>query len=110
MLWIATVVILLFALFPHWFGLIFGSSSTSSTTATADRDQHQIVLKVDGMTCEGCAATVQQSLRKVPGVTHVEVEYARSEAVVTADACRPLSPDSLIRAVRDAGYDAQVKK
>ena len=65
------------------------------------------MLKLDGMTC--CAAAVQRALRKVPGVTHVEINFARSEGIVIADECCPLSREALIRAVRDAGYDAQVK-
>jgi copper chaperone CopZ len=105
MLWIATVVILLFALFPHWVSLIFGGGTPS--TVTARPDQQQIMLKLDGMTC--CAAAVQRALRKVPGVTHVEINFARSEGIVIADECCPLSREALIRAVRDAGYDAQVK-
>jgi copper chaperone CopZ len=110
MLWVATVVILLFALFPQWVGLILGSSGTQPTETTTPADEQQVVLKLDGMTCEGCAATVQQALRKVPGVIHVEVNYTRSEALVTTDKCCSPSLDPLIRAVRDAGYDAQVKK
>jgi copper chaperone CopZ len=110
MLWVATVVILLLALFPHWVGLILGSGGSQRTGTTAPDDQAQLVLRLDGMTCEGCAATVQQALRKVPGVIHVEVNYTRSEALVTTDKCCSPSPDPLIRAVRDAGYDAQVKK
>ncbi len=109
MLGVVTILALLFALFPHWFGLILAIGAPSTPSATLD-DQQRIVLKLDGMTCEGCAATAQQALGRVPGVTRVHVDYARSEAVVEADkACSP-GPQSLIQAVRDAGYDAQVKK
>jgi copper chaperone CopZ len=110
MLWVATAIILLFALFPQWVGLILGSGGTASTETTISDGQQQIVLKTDGMSCEGCAATVQQALLKVPGVTHADVNYSRSEAVVTMEKCCPVSPVSLIQAVRDAGYNAQVKK
>jgi copper chaperone CopZ len=109
MLGVATLLALLFALFPHWFGLILAAGAPS-TQSTARDDQQRIVLKVDGMTCEGCATTAQQALRRVPGVTRVHVDYARSEAVVEADKAGSPGPESLIQAVRDAGYDAQVKK
>jgi copper chaperone CopZ len=110
MLWIATVVILLFAMSPHWLGLLRGEGGGSSTAPIRADDQQQIVLQIEGMTCEACAATVQQALRKVPGVAQVEVNYARSEAVVTTDKWCPLSCDTLIQAVRDSGYDAQLKR
>jgi copper chaperone CopZ len=38
--------------------------------------------KVTGMTCSGCAATVQKALQKVDGVTGVNIDLQRSEAEV----------------------------
>jgi len=35
--------------------------------------------KVSGMTCMGCASTVEKALKKVPGVTEAEVSLAHSE-------------------------------
>jgi copper chaperone CopZ len=110
MLWVATVVILLFVFFPHWVGYILGSNGTEPPAAVSPDGQRRIVLKLEGLTCEGCAATTQQALRQVPGVAHVEVSYARSEAVVMAQAGEDLEPDALVRAVEEAGYKAQVKK
>lgn len=38
--------------------------------------------KVTGMTCSGCAATVQKALQKVDGVTGVSIDLQKSEAQV----------------------------
>lgn len=38
--------------------------------------------KVTGMTCTGCAATVQRALQKVDGVTGVNIDLQKSEAEV----------------------------
>jgi copper chaperone CopZ len=38
--------------------------------------------KVTGMTCSGCAATVQKALQKVDGVTGVNIDLQKSEASV----------------------------
>jgi copper chaperone CopZ len=108
-LWVATVVIVLFALFPHWIGLLLGGGAASTQSVPLD-NQQKIVLKLDGMTCEGCAAAVRQALLKVPGVTQVEVDYTRSEAVVRTGKTGSVSPESLIQAVREAGYDAQLTR
>ena len=72
-------------------------------------NQQQVLLELDSMTCEGSAAPVQQALDKVPGVAHAEVNYSRSEAVVTIDGNSAVSPGALIQAVRDAGYDARLE-
>lgn len=109
MLWMATVMIVLFALFPHWIGLLLGGGSRNSTAAVNPNNQ-QIVLQIKGMTCEGCAATVQQALRTVPGVSQVQVNYDRAETVVYFDPCCAVQPEALIDAVQKAGYTAQLKK
>lgn len=109
MLGMATVLIVLFALFPQAIGSLLGGGGNTSLAVNPD-DRHQIVLQIKGMTCEGCAATVKQALRKVPGVSQVQVNYERSEAVVNFDPCCPAQPKALIQAVQEAGYTAQLTK
>jgi len=59
-------------------------------------------LSISGMACAGCVAGVENALNSVPGVTSAAVNFAEHTAVVSGDIC----VDSLIRAVRDAGYGA----
>jgi copper chaperone CopZ len=108
MLWMATVMIVLFALFPQCIGLLLGGGGNS--TAAVNPNAQQVVLELQGMTCEGCAATVQQALRQVPGVSQVQVNYDRAEAVLYFDPCCAVQPEALIDAVGKAGYTAQLKK
>lgn len=110
MLWMATVTIVLFALFPQGIGLMLGGGGGNSTVAVNPDDRHRIVLQLKGMSCEGCAATVKQALRNVPGVSQVQVNYDRSEAVVNFEPCCPAQPEALIQAVQEAGYTAQLTK
>jgi copper chaperone CopZ len=108
MLWLATVVILLLALFPRWSGLSFGGGTP--LPLSAQDNQQRVVLEIEGMSCSGCAATVRQALRQVPGVAQVEVDYRRAEAVVLAQPGSSVGPDALVRAVEEAGYQAHLKK
>jgi cation-transporting ATPase V/Cu+-exporting ATPase len=49
-------------------------------------DRHQIYdLDVDGMTCGSCAARIQKTLAKQPGVTHADVNFATGRARVSVD-------------------------
>eukprot|EP01105_Mastigella_eilhardi_P024035 TRINITY_DN617_c0_g1_i6.p1 TRINITY_DN617_c0_g1~~TRINITY_DN617_c0_g1_i6.p1 ORF type:complete len:1238 (+),score=268.07 TRINITY_DN617_c0_g1_i6:282-3716(+) len=48
--------------------------------------RESVTLKVEGMTCQGCANTVERTLRGVRGVGAVSVDCARGEAVVVAAA------------------------
>jgi len=64
----------------------------------------QIDLKLTGMTCAACAARIEKVLNRTEGV-HAAVNFATDTAHVEFDGERA-SPQSLIEAVRKAGYDA----
>jgi Cu+-exporting ATPase len=54
------------------------------------------------MSCAGCVAGVENALSNVEGVASAAVNFAEHTANVTGD----VTADALIKAVRDAGYDA----
>jgi len=60
----------------------------------------QIILKVEGMTCNHCKMRTEKALQGVSGVESVKVDLAGKEAVVTGNAERA----KLVKAVTDAGY------
>jgi copper ion binding protein len=107
MLWMATVMIVLFALFPHWIGLLLGGAGRNPTAAVNPDDQQQIVLELKGMTCEGCAPIVEKALRGVPGVSAATVSYEKSQAVVFVPKGQEVPRDAILQAVRQAGYEAR---
>jgi copper chaperone len=63
------------------------------------------VLKVDGMSCQGCVKSVTNILAALPGVTKAEVSLERGEATVDFEAAR-VTRDDMIRAVDDGGFTA----
>jgi len=65
----------------------------------------QVALKVEGMTCQGCARSVKKVLESVEGVQSAEVSLDRSEARVSYDPVRA-SLERLKAAVVAAGYQA----
>lgn len=69
----------------------------------------EIMLDVQGMTCDHCAAHVTKALFLVPGVAEVDVPGWRS-AQATVRATSDVSSESLIEAVRAAGYQASVRQ
>jgi len=58
---------------------------------------------VQGMTCGSCAARVQRTLARQPGVEAAEVNFASGTALVVARADRA-DPDALITAVQKIDY------
>ncbi len=63
------------------------------------------VLKVGGMSCQGCVKNVGGVLRALPGVAAAEVSLESNEAIVDFDEAL-IEREALRRAVEDAGFDA----
>ncbi|MCC7040476.1 MAG: heavy-metal-associated domain-containing protein [Burkholderiales bacterium] len=63
-----------------------------------------VTMKVQGMTCGGCVASVTRVLKAVPGVADVTVTLQPGTAQVTYDPGQTGVP-ALRTAVEDAGYD-----
>lgn len=58
---------------------------------------------VKGMTCGHCVASVSAEIRRIPGVTQVEVELETGKVTVTSDAA--VDDDAVAMAVDEAGYE-----
>jgi len=70
-------------------------------------NQSKVDLKVDGMTCGSCVASVEKALNSVPGVMQVNVNLATEQATVSFDPDAASQRD-LIKAVVSSGYEAAV--
>ncbi len=69
---------------------------------THEETPNEFRLSILGMSCAGCVSTVESALAAVNGVTAVSVNFADHSAEVKGGA----NPDLLIKAVKDAGYEA----
>jgi len=70
-------------------------------------DRVQVTLRVEGMTCDGCARHVTKALNAVPGVLESRVPtWQGGKATVLMDTS--VQDEDLIRAVMEAGYHAVV--
>ncbi len=69
-----------------------------------EQTDNQLRLSILGMSCAGCVGAVEGSLKSVDGVIFVSVNFADHSATVKGSADYEL----LIKAVKEAGYDAAV--
>ncbi len=58
-------------------------------------DPRRLRIRIAYMHCKGCAATIEGSLRRRPGVLEASVDYAKGEGWILYDASKT-SPDSLL--------------
>lgn len=64
----------------------------------------KIIIKVQGMACNGCRSKVERALQAIAGVTHASVDLAKKEAVVTGS----VGQDELLRVVTELGFEASI--
>ncbi|WP_223649400.1 heavy metal translocating P-type ATPase [Hymenobacter psoromatis] len=70
---------------------------------TSDTTTETATLDIEGMNCAACAAAVEKSLSRAPGVRSALVNFATEQATVQYEA-GPASPATLKAAVERAGY------
>jgi len=67
-----------------------------------------VALKIAGMTCEGCAASIKIAAKKVDGVTDTVVDYPNGRAEVTYDPAKT-TPAAIAAVIsRDSGFAATI--
>jgi Cu+-exporting ATPase len=67
--------------------------------------QQTTQLQLSGMSCAGCARSIEKALSAVNGVTSVNVNFASEIATVEG---KQLNTEALVQAVKAAGYDASL--
>ena len=65
------------------------------------------IIKIDGMTCGGCVASVHTVTADIDGLTTISIELADSQATVTFDDSLT-SAEDIAAAIEDAGFDTTV--
>jgi len=65
-------------------------------------------LRIDGMTCEHCARTLQKALAGVAGVERSSVSY--SEGTASVEVQDAVNVDTLMAVIKADGYDVQLRE
>lgn len=65
--------------------------------------KEKVVLNITGMHCSSCVGTIENALKKVPGVSSAKVNFASEKAFVEYDSTKT-NIDNLHQAVAKAGY------
>ncbi len=78
--------------------LALGAISVSAATKTTK-------IKVEGMHCKMCSASVTKALKATPGVERAEVSFETGEAVIQYDD-RKVTEAKLREVINDTGFKA----
>lgn len=78
-------------------------AANTSITADNSKSQERANLILSGMHCSSCAAIIERQLKKTPGVSQAQVNFAAEKASITYDPIQVKTED-LLQAVEKAGY------
>ncbi len=102
-LWLAVIAAVAFTAFPNYVGHLAGGESGADASQPAGT-LTLVIMPIEGMNCGGCAALVETSLRKIPGVARVDVSYPESRARVNLDRNVIRTDAPLVEAVEALGF------
>jgi cation transport ATPase len=66
----------------------------------------QYTVDIEGMHCSSCALLIEKSLKSLPELEMVNVNFASSQALVKVNA--DFSPDRVIQTIQQLGYKASL--
>lgn len=81
--------------------------STTAPSVNGASGGKSASLSLYGMDCASCAAVIQKTLQKTPGVTFAQVNFAAEKATVRYDETKT-NENELVKAVERAGYKAKI--
>jgi Cu+-exporting ATPase len=73
---------------------------------TVEKNKQTETVRIEGMHCASCVASVERSLRKIEGVQNASVNLATETARIEYDP-KSVSVNDFSKAVSDAGYELQ---
>jgi|SRR5215213_168984 len=91
----------LLVVFIFSLALTLGASTILAATRT-------VTLRVKGMTCGGCATSVEKALKSTEGVEQVRVSFERGRAVIKYDA-QKVTVAKLREVINNAGFSCEVE-
>ncbi|MCL4704908.1 cation transporter [bacterium] len=101
--WSATIIAALAIAYPYL------AAKPSPATNVAFAPKANVVLNIEGMTCNACATRIQDTLSDLKGVHSVSVEYETKKARVAYDSTL-VTPDVLVNRVTEIGYTAMLSQ
>jgi copper chaperone CopZ len=110
MLWIVTVLAIIFLFFPNYVGLILSGGKGGDVMTTSNPLIRTTVVAIEGMHCAGCATVAETSINKVPGVLQVQVDYAGKKAIIATESCCEFPQKAIFKAIKDSGYTGYIRE
>ena len=89
---------------------IVGSAQAGAEQATQPENQRIVTLRVSGMQCHLCAATVERTAKKLTGVVAASADQPKGIAEITYDTTKT-SPEEIAKQLtKQSGFKTELPK
>jgi len=85
-----------------------GCSCGGGCAVSAEEKPDHTVLRLEGLDCADCAAKLEKKVSEIPGVVEARVNFGASK--MTVQHWNTLEAGSIVKAVKEAGYGAEVER
>lgn len=106
---IVTVFTVLMLSFPNYAHIFYPSTDKEEVVIVNASDIQTVTFNVKGMTCNGCAAHVENDVNKLPGIVNVDASYEEATAKVEFDKTK-VSLAQIEETINGTGYKVIDKK
>jgi copper chaperone CopZ len=100
---IGAYLLLQFAVVPALSSIASSQVAAAHGNANRVAGGQEVKLKIDGMTCAGCAVGVESAFLEIPGVSSAKVDWKTGEATVRIDP-ENAQPADLLKAKVESQY------
>jgi mercuric ion transport protein len=97
---LVTLITALLISFPYYAEVFY---SRSKTTVEARASGERMVFSIEGMTCGGCEAQVEQAVNALNGILSVKASHEKANAVVVFNPTKA-SIEDVQKAINGTGY------
>jgi copper chaperone CopZ len=80
-------------------------ASTEATGRELPAGQDRVMIPVAGMTCGGCAASINREVKKLDGILDIEVDHLKG-AVTVVRVTNHVTVDQIVEAINKTGFKA----
>lgn len=82
----------------------------SSLQPTQETSEEKISVKILGMTCSGCVATVEKTIKAIDGIKNVSVSLIDGQAEIILEKREKNIAKEIFEKIKEKGYKVETKK
>jgi len=106
---IITVFAIAMMTFPYYSGNLFANSPSMLISDVEEENIVSVEIEVEGMTCSGCEAHIENAVGELQGIVEVKATYENEKTIVKFDGSQT-TVDEIKEAIKKTNYKVKRSK